>query len=281
MNTKKSKLTPLKIVILVSGVLLAGIVGYFLYSAVQKEKVQDEMTCEKLAKLSTQAIMQYPYSMLVLDSQTTIKGETTTCEYVFTTSLNDSVRTYLMRDAESVGYQCWKQNDKGTYDVYLYDDVYEVWVKTEEEYEPVASNTWMVTADLSNYTLLPERDNWGDDECYVCQITGSSDVFETIYEEVYIRCSDFMPLGIMSYGVSSADGDRLHELDPATFGEGVEEAEMITEDFVETISVYSVQFSNEDMALYELPETYMTDVEYMEAITQIESESESDAETNN
>lgn len=276
------KITPLNVVIWVCAILLVASGTFLAIRLVKASNKNTEITPEELARLSTQAIAQYPYSMLVLDSQTTVNGETTTCEYVFTTSLNDSLRTYMMRDEEEVGYQCWLQNSEGTYDVYLYDDVYQVWVKTVEEYEPVGSNTWMVVADLSNYTLLEETDYWGEDECYVCQITGNSNIFEVIYEEIYIRKSDYMPMGILSYGVSSADGDRIQEIDPATFGDNVTSADITTEDFVETVSVYSITFSDEDLALYDLPETYMSDVDYMNAIMATESEEEeTDGETDN
>lgn len=274
------KVTPLNIVIWVSAIVLIGLGAWLTVRLIQVAN-EPEITPEVLASKSTEAMSQYSHSMLVLDTQQIVGEDTIVAEYVLTTSKEDSYRTYMYRDSMQDMYQCWKFNEStGMYDIYIYDSIYEVWVKSELAYEPLSSDTWMVTASLDGYTVLPEKEMWGEDECYVVQITGENSELEMIYEEIYIRCSDYLPLGIISYGVSDLNQNRKKELDPTQFEQFVaDEITVETPTFVEVVSVYSIQFSNESLALFDIPENYFTDAEYMEILNQVESEEVEDGET--
>lgn len=274
------KVTPLNIIIWSSAIVLV-VLGIWLTVRLIQVANEPEITPEVLAAKSTEAMAQYSYSMLVLDTQQVVGENTSVAEYVLTTSKEDSYRTYMYRDTMQDMYQCWELNEStGTYDIYIYDSNYEVWVKSEMMYEPLSSDTWLVTASLDGYTILPEKEMWGEDECYVAQITGENSELQVIYEEIYIRCSDYMPLGIISYGVSDTNHNRKENIDPTAFDSFVaEEITVESQTFVEVVSIYSLQFSNESLALFDKPENYFTDAEYMDILSQVESEEVEDGET--
>lgn len=281
-SKSEKKRKPLQIVIIVSACILAVCAAFLTVRLIQTVG-KEEVTPEYLSEMSTKAMEEYEYSMLILDTQQTIGEESTVEEYMLTTSKNDSYRTYIYRNETDDLYQCWHLDEStGLYTVYIYDSMFETWVQTSLEYEPLSSNTWLVTSDLTNYSVLPETDVWGEDECYVVQITGSSDELAVIYEEIYIRCSDYLPMGIISYGVSDLDQDRVNTINPAEFGElngyTVDNATVETSEFLEIISVYTLEFSNESLELFSLPEEFITDVEYMSLL---ESEEVKDGETDN
>ena len=276
------KLKPLQTVIIVSACVLA-VCATFLTVRLIQTVGKEEVTPEYLSEMSTKAMGEYEYSVLILDTQQTIGEESTVEEYMLTTSKNDSYRTYIYRNETDDLYQCWRLDENtGLYTVYIYDSMFETWVQTSLEYEPLSSNTWLVTSDLTNYSVLPETDMWGEDECYVVQVTGSSDELAVIYEEIYIRCNDYLPMGIISYGISDLEKDRVSDIDPAEFGKlngyNVDDATVETSEFLEIISVYTLEFSNESLELFGLPEEFITDVEYMSLL---ESEEVKDGETDN
>lgn len=281
-SCKKQKITPLKLTIIISAIILIGISAWLAIRLIQVSDTSS-MTVQMLAEKSTTAMNEYNQSVLVLDTQQIVGENKVVAEYVLTTSKDSSYRTYMYRDDNEDMYQCWELNaETGMYDIYIYDNSFEVWVKSSLEYEPLSSDTWMVTQNLDNYTLLKDTDMWGEDECYVVQITGESEELSVIYEEIYIRCSDFLPRGIISYGVSDTEQSRIDTLDPANFEEFSAESAMIeSSTFIEVISVYSLEFSNDDLSLFQKPEHFVTDAEYMEFLNQVESEEVKDGETDN
>lgn len=276
---KKKSGNGLKLIILGSAIgCIALLIGIFIIRL--ENKVPDEITTEYLQKKSVSKINSYKYAKLILDSEYTGNQDVpNVCEYILTSGKNTSYHTYSYRDAEQDIYQGWESHD-GHYDLYIWDKTTEQWVYSHLEYEPVTSDTWSVVSDLSEYTILEESGNWGTDECWVLQMTGSSDVWEIVYEEIYIRKSDFLPMGILSYANSKQDKDRISDITPGEyeFGEITKGTTEVAE-YEELISIYSLEFSNKPLDLFEKPTDYITEEDYNNLISA--EESEEDVKTDN
>lgn len=277
---KKNKFSKgLKVIILTSVVICVGLlIGMFILLG--NNKIPTDITVEYLQEKATSKINSYKYAKLMLDSEYTgTQDIPNVCEYVLTSSKDTSYHTYTYRDEEQDLYQCW-DNHGDHYDLYIYDKTKEKWVSSKLDSEPVTSNTWDIVADLGEYTILDEAGNWGDDECWVLQMTGVSEGWEVLYQELYIRKKDFMPVGVLSYANSKLDKDRSSDITPGEYEFGsVTGGTAEVTDYEEVISMYSIEFSNETLDLFDKPEDFITEEEYNK-LTEAK-ESEEDVTTDN
>ena len=239
-----------------------------------------EVTAEYIQDKAVAKINKYKYSKLVLNSEYIGEQDIPNiCEYILTSNKDGSYRSYSYRDEENDIYQCWEHHGNH-YDFYIYDADIDKWVYSELEYEPVSSDTWSVVSNLKDYTILEEPGQWGNDECYILQMMGSSDYWEVIYEELYIRKSDFLPVGIVSYANSKQDKDRVSEIKPGEYEFGtLTEGTETTSEYEELVSIYALEFSNKPLDLFDKPKEFINNKEYNELIGA--KESEVDVEANN
>lgn len=231
----------------------------------------------ELVDKSKEAVMQYEYAKLTLDQLLQVDGRDNFVEeYILTAARDNSRRTYTYLNIDgSILSEWWEeravQEIEGTtqYDVYIYSETYEAWVSTILEYEPVYNDIWNMFDTLYGYTLMPNTEKWydTDDECYVLQLLGKSDTFYAIYEEVFIRVGDYIPMGIVEYAVAEGYEDRSADLDVEDwdFIQDRKEVEGRVDytEYSEMLRKYSIEFSHQDMKLFDKPQTFITDSDYM------------------
>lgn len=218
------------------------------------------------------SMSEYRYAIQSLDIKETVANEgTTVSKYMLSADSETKDRTYLYTDSEENElYQCWSYDEEtNKYVIYIHDSEYDVWVKLDYESEPVTGTPWSVFDDLNNYTLLDETQEWytTGDECYVLETISKTDTYEVIYEQVFIRKSDFLPLGIVTYGVSDVDYDKMQSSESVDLDiDEIESAEVEIPTYSECVQMYEVSFSNDDLKMFDPPEDYLTEDEYMELV---------------
>lgn len=218
------------------------------------------------------SMSEYRYAIQSLDIKETVANEgTTVSKYMLSADSETKDRTYLYTDSEENElYQCWSYDEEtNKYVIYIHDSEYDVWVKLDYESEPVTGTPWSVFDDLNNYTLLDETQEWytTGDECYVLETISKTDTYEVIYEQVFIRKNDFLPLGIVTYGVSDVDYDKMQSSESVDIDiDEIESAEVEIPTYSECVQMYEVSFSNDDLKMFDPPEDYLTEDEYMELV---------------
>ena len=237
----------------------------------------NDLTVTDVVTKMKASISEYKYALQSLDIKETIADEgTTISKYMLSASRETKDRTYLYTDSkENELYQCWSYDEEaGKYVIYINDPEYNVWVKLDYESEPVTGTPWSVFDNLDNYTLLDETQNWytNNEECYVLETIGKTDTYEVIYEQVFIRKKDFIPLGIVTYGVSDVNYDKMQSSESIDLDiDEIESADVEIPTYSECIQMYEVSFSNDDLKMFDPPEDYLTEEEYI-ALTESEDE---------
>ena len=237
----------------------------------------NDLTVTDVVTKMKASISEYKYALQSLDIKETVADEgTTISKYMLSASRETKDRTYLYTDSkENELYQCWSYDEEaGKYVIYINDPEYNVWVKLDYESEPVTGTPWSVFDNLDNYTLLDETQNWytNNDECYVLETIGKTDTYEVIYEQVFIRKKDFIPLGIVTYGVSDVNYDKMQSSESIDLDiDEIESADVEIPTYSECIQMYEVSFSNDDLKMFDPPEDYLTEEEYL-ALTESEDE---------
>lgn len=237
----------------------------------------NDLTVTDVVTKMKASISEYKYALQSLDIKETVADEgTTISKYMLSASRETKDRTYIYTDSkENELYQCWSYDEEaGKYVIYINDPEYNVWVKLDYESEPVTGTPWSVFDNLDNYTLLDETQNWytNNEECYVLETIGKTDVYEVIYEQVFIRKKDFIPLGIVTYGVSDVNYDKMQSSESIDLDiDEIESAEVEIPTYSECIQMYEVSFSNDDLKMFDPPEDYLTEEEYL-ALTESEDE---------
>lgn len=237
----------------------------------------NDLTVTDVVTKMKASISEYKYALQSLDIKETVADEgTTISKYMLSASSETKDRTYLYTDSkENELYQCWSYDEEaGKYVIYINDPEYNVWVKLDYESEPVTGTPWSVFDDLDNYTLLDETQNWytNNEECYVLETIGKTDTYEVIYEQVFIRKKDFIPLGIVTYGVSDVNYDKMQSSESIDLDiDEIESADVEIPTYSECIQMYEVSFSNDDLKMFDPPEDYLTEEEYL-ALTESEDE---------
>lgn len=237
----------------------------------------NDLTVTDVVTKMKASISEYKYALQSLDIKETVADEgTTISKYMLSASRETKDRTYLYTDSkENELYQCWSYDEEaGKYVIYINDPEYNVWVKLDYESEPVTGTPWSVFDNLDNYTLLDKTQNWytNNEECYVLETIGKTDTYEVIYEQVFIRKKDFIPLGIVTYGVSDVNYDKMQSSESIDLDiDEIESADVEIPTYSECIQMYEVSFSNDDLKMFDPPEDYLTEEEYL-ALTESEDE---------
>lgn len=237
----------------------------------------NDLTVTDVVTKMKASISEYKYALQSLDIKETVADEgTTISKYMLSVSRETKDRTYIYTDSkENELYQCWSYDEEaGKYVIYINDPEYNVWVKLDYESEPVTGTPWSVFDNLDNYTLLDETQNWytNNEECYVLETIGKTDTYEVIYEQVFIRKKDFIPLGIVTYGVSDVNYDKMQSSESIDLDiDEIESADVEIPTYSECIQMYEVSFSNDDLKMFDPPEDYLTEEEYL-ALTESEDE---------
>lgn len=237
----------------------------------------NDLTVTDVVTKMKASISEYKYALQSLDIKETVTDEgTTISKYMLSASRETKDRTYIYTDSkENELYQCWSYDEEaGKYVIYINDPEYNVWVKLDYESEPVTGTPWSVFDNLDNYTLLDETQNWytNNEECYVLETIGKTDTYEVIYEQVFIRKKDFIPLGIVTYGVSDVNYDKMQSSESIDLDiDEIESADVEIPTYSECIQMYEVSFSNDDLKMFDPPEDYLTEEEYL-ALTESEDE---------
>ena len=237
----------------------------------------NDLTVTDVVTKMKASISEYKYALQSLDIKETVADEgTTISKYMLSASRETKDRTYLYTDSkENELYQCWSYDEEaGKYVIYINDPEYNVWVKLDYESEPVTGTPWSVFDNLDNYTLLDETQNWytNNEECYVLETIGKTDTYEVIYEQVFIRKKDFIPLGIVTYGVSDVNYDKMQSSESIDLDiDEIESDDVEIPTYSECIQMYEVSFSNDDLKMFDPPEDYLTEEEYL-ALTESEDE---------
>lgn len=284
MSTKKKKhsVNKLNMVtrIIVIVLALAMVISTIAIIPLATKSEENSITAEFLYEKASDAIKDYDYATLKISQQETtvvddVSAVSPTDAYVVTTERNGSYRTYAYQNTDGVAIQQgWVLNeDTGLYDVYLYADSYGTWVKTELDEEPVANDIWAMFTKPEGYLVYEETAEWFDtgDECYVLQQFAENDTWDYMYEEVYIRKSDYMPMGMVFF-VSKSDETAEEAVSDIHINDG--ESAEFTVDNTTIVQKYAITYSEESTALFDIPEKFITDEEFMSLIQSNNEEAE-------
>lgn len=274
MKIKLSKRTVVLFVICCT-LLIAGTVGYFCYE--HRDVLLDmesDSTIIELQKNANTAISGYDYYVAIIDVlKTPADGEEFSSQEAFSRARKDSYQSYMYRDSlDNDLYQCWYYDkEEEIYPTYIYSDDVESWVETSMSEPQVVIDGWTLFDDLSYYEVSDETGIWEDtgDECYILQAVNTSVINAQIYEEVYIRKSDSLPMGILTYGAVEVEATKSTE-------EVVDgnEVEITTAAHDEILQKISITYSNSDLRLFDIPEEFISEEEYGERMGLLNIEEE-------
>lgn len=254
------------------------VVGVLIYKLKQLEKPDAFTVYSK----SIEASGAYDYAQLTILRQENVDGSTYTAEYVTSEEKNGSYSTYMFRDSEDNSlYQCWLPNDSDSYDIYIRSDELETWVKTSMSEPPITTSLWETVTFLGGYSLMESYYPWYDtgDMCYVLQRIGTVDGWDACYEEVYIRKDDFLPMGIVLIVGNSTDVIDHTDIESGVqIGSDSADVEYSTYGYDSIIQKYSMVWSNEDMRLFDAPDVFITDEEYLSITNGQEVDSDGESE---
>ena len=256
-------------------VLIAGVICWYLFE--NKDVLVDnevDGTTLEIENKAAIAINDYDYYLAVIDIlKTTSDGSEFSSQEAFSCARDDSYRSYMYRDSDDNDlYQCWYfDTEKNTYPTYVYSEDVLSWVETSMSSPYNAIDGWTLFKDLSYYTVSEETGIWeaSGDECIVLHATNTEVMGMQIYEEVYIRKSDYLPMGIITYGSVEVAGVETSE---TTVGENDVVVETAARD--EIIQIISVEYSKEDLRLFDIPEEYISEKEYAERMGSVNVEEE-------
>lgn len=261
-----------KIISAVCAVICIVIIGFMVYR-INEEQTQINTVEDLFAKAQEEA-NRHDYAVAVITRYEQTGEEEYLGEYTVSAERENSTRTYMFRDSDSNSlYQAWQlQPNSLNYDVYIYATDPGQWVKTSLGYEPVTVNLWDMFKYAEGYTLMEDTYKWynTDDDCYVLQLVGDADDWKYVYEEVYIRKSDYMPMGIVLAMIKDDENVDGHTITQEGFEiNGIEgNAEITLPGSQSLIQKYDVVFCDEDQKLFEIPTEYITDEEYLNYIHQ-------------
>lgn len=280
-SKKKNRISKRTITIACALVVLAGIIcviTIFIGLGGNSLFTNGTITVEQIQANMKSAISGYTYALQTLDVEETVAGQgSTTCKYILSSVRDSEERSYVYLDSDGVElYQYWDYDSADeNYCIYIYDSNESVWVKTSYTSEPVTGTPWDVFDNLTEYTLLDNTEYWygTEDECYVLELMGQTDDYAVLYEEVFIRKSDYMPMGIVTYGVSDVNEDKMVTGGEMSIGsDNIESAEVEVPTYNECVQMYEVTFSNEDLKMFAAPDVYLSEEDYMSLIRARESE---------
>ena len=261
-----------KIISIVCAIVCLAIVGYMVYKV---DKEQERITtAEDLFTKAQEEANRHEYAIAVITRYEQTGNEEYLGEYTVSAERDSSLRTYMFRDSDSNSlYQAWQlQPNSLNYDVYIYAADPGQWVKTSLGYEPVSVNLWDMFKYADGYTLMEDTYKWynTEDECYVLQLVGDADDWKYVYEEVYIRKSDYMPMGIVLAMIKDDENVDGHTITQEGFEiNGIEgNAEITLPGSQSLIQKYDVVFCDDDARLFDIPTEYITDEEYLNYIHQ-------------
>lgn len=280
-SKKKNRISKRTITIACILIVLAGaICGITIFIGLGGNRIftNGNVTVEQIQANMKSAISGYTYALQTLDIEKTVANQgSTTCRYVLSSTKDKKERSYVYLDSDGVElYQYWDYDPEAeNYCIYIYDSDEAVWVKTSYTDEPVTGTPWDVFDNLTEYTLLDNTECWygTEDECYVLELIGQTDDYAVLYEEVFIRKSDYMPMGIVTYGVSDVNEDKMVKGEEISIGsDNIESAEVEVPTYNECVQMYEVTFSNEDLKMFAAPDVYLSEEDYMSLIRARESE---------
>lgn len=282
-----------------------------IYAALEVNGVIDDVFRTKrfdyndVQKNIQKAVSKYDYAFMVVDQQYIEPGlsQTYNTQYAISGAKNSTYMSYIFRDSQDNSlYQSWAHNDvSNEYDIWLYSSVLDAWVETHNETKPLDINMWDPIPDMSHYGLLEESAYWPDtnDECYVfytvinynydeeddVEFILSQNPYSKIFETVYVRKSDWIPMGIIIYANDDTGKTKVTEVtDMDTLSNyfesngvsidniPIESAQIEEAEYNEMLIRYSFSYSNEDMSLFQIPEEYLTEEQYFELISEVAAE---------
>jgi hypothetical protein len=260
--------------------LVIGALTLFIKFDGAKLFTASQLNSAEIIEKAEEAVESCDYALLTLSIEDTVAGEgSDVYNYVYTCGRNTTESSYVYSDSDGTElYEYWEENEEnGNYDVYVYDTDYEVWVKTSYDTVPVTDNVWDILSNINDYTLADETECWygTDTECYVYEILGSSDDYESMYEQLFIRTSDYMPMGIVSYAVSDVNYDKVaNGEDIEIFYDTSDDAEIEVPTYNENVTIYEVTFSTSELKWFDKPDSYLSEEEYMTLLSTVEEETE-------
>lgn len=276
-----------------------------IYGALEVNGVIDDIFRTKHLDMTdvqnniTKAVSKYDYAFMVVDQQYVEPGfdETYNTQYALSGAKNSTYMSYIFRDSEDNSlYQSWAYNDvTNKYNIWLYSDYFDAWVQTYNETKPMDIDMWNPIPDMSHYDLLDDSAYWPqtNDECYVfytiinytydeeddVEFILSQNPYSKVFETLYIRKSDWIPMGIVIYANDDTGKTKVTEVTDMNvlsnyFGDqnisvdehNIASAQVEEAEYNEMLIRYSFSYSNEDMSLFQIPDEYITEEQYFELV---------------
>ena len=238
--------------------------GYWYYIVSHDEAITPQFLYEQ----ANAAINKMPYAHLVISRREVSESFEYNFTYNITAERDGTYSSYSFTDSDGIDvYECWDwDEEKAAYETYLYDKDMEAWVMGYMSEVPLAVGVWDMFEYIDDYELLDGTWPWIDtnEECYV--LFAHSTVLDDIhtYEDIYIRVSDFMPLGIIDIVAYPTEGLEQEDIVSAIKDEDV--LINLSEYYSQynwVVQKYSLTTSTEDLRMFDKPEKFLTEGEYM------------------
>ena len=243
--------------------VICGVVGFFIWKNYKPNNF-DAVAFQNKVK---EADSQYRYQAIGIDvEQSDADGNVLVSSYTMSIDKQDTFRTYQYFDSTGDSLnQMWKQIDGG-WALYIYSTEAQNWVLCRIDEEPFVYNKDGLIEAIGDYTLEKETKPWGvnQEECYVfSKIQTNVQNYAAIYEYIYVSKESNLVLGAITYAASDATAEKVTEIagDPSI---NISGGTMTEQTGAVLLMRYEFLYSNEDLALFEVPSYFMTEEEWME-----------------
>lgn len=267
-SKKKHSASVVKCITITLGVIAIALAALYAFLRVDwKTLNEEELTTELVVQRANAAMDSYKYASSIIDYQSWQAGEAGIgVKYCIAHDHENSHYTYMYSDSEDNAYYqyCGKDTSAQTYNVYTYSSLIDAWVLIQQGTPPMQPGIWNILDGANEYFLLQETDNWYNtgEECYVLEMYGSTEEWQNVYEAIYIRKADYVPLGIISYATQDTGVPATSDIHDIVI-EG-NEGEAATPQMLqnEILEKTEIAFSNESLDFFGVPEEYITEEDY-------------------
>lgn len=242
-------------IVLISSIITFKYMDYYNTVNISKYKLHLDVD-NKLSK--------YKYGMVVIDKEDTYNDNKYIEEQIYCTDKDNKFSSYIYRNNnEDILYQCWDKADIG-YNNYTYVKDLDKWVITNLSSVPYSAELWELSHIWDNYELANEYVYWNNTtKCYLLYYLATSEVYDNIYEEIYIDVKTKLPVGIISY--RNIKQDTINSIDSISGeydGAEIEKSNIEISDYNSTLIRYEFNYSNNPLYLIDKPEEYIDVNEY-------------------
>ena len=190
-------------------------------------------------------------------------GDYTTKQYWTKSDSLEETKSYLSEYSLNEDGDLNPDNIKDLYDIWIYSDEIDSYVRTYYDGTPITINTYSCLDNTGDYMLMDKTSDeykmataylnqYADNECSVLYTIGSNDKYSNIIDYIFIDDSSYLPLLIVTIG---------------TYGESsIKSGDSEVDDSGVTMKIvsYLYDWSNDNDYDINMPEDYISEKDYAE-----------------